>query len=184
MTWVNAAASWLGKPAAMAATMFARSSFSLPLDGVCWSWCELAPAAVPALLPFVLAVDPGGAEARHWERDAQAWLGSGETGRGIVAAQSPAGVTLALFFHHCGWASASARLLLVERLRWLELTRPHRTLDALLAIVACAAARHACCELLVRPCACAGQAARRALESRAAAAGLATGPDGWRRVLG
>ena len=72
---------------------------------------------------------------------------------------------------------------MVERLRWLELGRPHRSLDAVIAIVVEYARRLGCRELLVRKLSAVEQGARRALDERAVTAGFAALPDGWHHRL-
>ena len=121
-------------------------------------------------------------EAASWRRDAGARLGAAPGG-GVVIAQCHAGLILAFFFHARGRAPGGGSRLVVDRLRWLELGRPHRSLDALLAIVLRTADRLACADVLLEAGACLERRARAALDERASAAGFATGAEGWLRVI-
>lgn len=160
----------------------AASSFSLPLGGVPWFWRDLEAKRVDEVLPLVLATDPGGSEAARWRGDAQARLGTAPGG-GVVVAQCHAGLILAFFFHTRGQAPGGRSRLVVDRLRWLELGRPHRSLDALLAIVLRTADRLACADVLLDAGACVEQRARAALEQRACETGFAAGAEGWHRLI-
>lgn len=164
----------------------AASPCRLPNGGLTWFWRDLEAGCVDEVLPLVLATDPGGGEAACWRRDAVARLGSGSGGGVIVArchAQCDAGLILAFFFHARGEAPGGRPRLLVDRLRWLELGPPHRTLDAVLAIVLRAADRFACADVLLEAGACVERRARAALDERAPETGFAAGAGGWHRVI-
>lgn len=158
----------------------------LPIGGLTWFWRDLEAGCVDEVLPLVLATDPGGGEAASWRRDAEARLGSC-TGGGVVIAQCHvqchAGLILAFFFHARGQAPGGRSRLLVDRLRWLELGPPHRSLDALLAIVLRTADRFACADVLLEAGACVERRARAALDQRAPETGFAAGVGGWHRVI-
>lgn len=155
----------------------------MPIDGIAWSWRGLTPAEVPLLLPFVMAADPSGAEALYWNRDAIAWLNTRTTSRGIVGVQCLAGLTLGLFFYVLQHPSDGQRRLAVERLRWLELARPHRSLDALLAILIESGRQLDCNEVHVLPHAAAERGAKEALDERADVAGFTAQSSGWQKPL-
>ncbi len=157
------------------------ASHTMPIDGIAWSWQALEPGDLEHLLPLVMAADPSGIEALYWKRDAAAWLEARAIPRGIVAVQCLAGLTLALFFYALPRPGDGVRRLAVERLRWLELARPHRSLDALLTILTDTARRLDCSEIVIGARAAAERNARQALDDRAEAAGFIRGPQGWRR---
>jgi hypothetical protein len=161
--------------------MLGDTPLSMPIDGIPWSWRPLQAPELPPLLPFVLAVDPSGAEAASWPADAVRWLAEQPGRRGLVGVDCLAGLTLGLFFYALVEEVEGGRRLLVERLLWLELTRPHRSLDALLIIVADTGRRLKCREIVIAPHAATASVAKEALGARAAAAGFAPGTQGWRR---
>lgn len=167
----------------MDACLPSLSSHSMPIDGIAWSWRALTPDELAALLPFVTAAEPSGTETLYWRRDAAAWLETRSTPRGIVDVQCLAGVTLALFFYALPKPINGSRLLTVERLRWLELARPHRSLDALLAIVVESARRLDCDGIHVLTHASTGGASAAALDERAQRAGFTSDGAGWQRPL-
>lgn len=165
----------------MSTDLQSDAHLSVPVDGLIWSWRALSSAQLEPLLPFVLAADPTGADARCWKRDAFAWLDVRQTPRGITSVQCLAGLTLALFFHTV--PQTEGRRLAIERLRWLELARPHRSLDALLVIIA-EQARHLTCDEVVIACgAVTEQSARSALAERAETAGFVRDRGNWRRPV-
>ena len=92
------------------------------------------------------------------------------TPRGIISVQCLAGLTLALFFYTV--PQTEGRRLAIERLRWLELARPHRSLDALLVIIAEQARHLTCDEVVIAGGAVTEQSARSALAERAETAGF------------
>lgn len=155
----------------------------MPIAGIAWSWRSLVPADLELLLPFVMAADPSGTEALYWKRDAAAWLDARPTPRGIVGVQCMAGLTLALFFYTLPQPPGGARRLAVERLRWLELAGPHRSLDALLVILVETGRQFACDDILIPPHAATERTARQALDERAELAGFASSPAGWQQRL-
>ena len=157
--------------------------YSMPIDGIAWSWQALEPADLELLLPFVMAADPSGTEALYWKRDAVAWLDARPTPRGIVSVKCLAGLTLALFFYALPQQPGGLRQLAVERLRWLELARPHRSLDALLTIVVETGRQFDCDEVSILPHAATERSAKQALDDRAELAGFSTDPAGWRQRL-
>ena len=156
---------------------------TMPIDGIAWSWQALEPADLEPLLPFVMAADPSGTEALYWKRDAAAWLEARSTPRGIVSVKCLAGLALALFFYSLPRQPGGLRQLAVERLRWLELARPHRSLDALLAIVVETGRQLACDELLLLPHAATERSAKLALDDRAELAGFSSNAAGWHQRL-
>lgn len=155
----------------------------MPIDGIAWSWRALTPAEVRPLLPFVMAADPSGTEALNWTRDATAWLDARATPRGIVDVQCRAGLTLGLFFYAMPRSINGLRLLAVERLRWLELARPHRSLDAVLAIVIESGRQLDCDEVHVLPHAAAERRAKEALDERADSFGFTVDDTGWHKPI-
>ena len=159
------------------------ASHTMPIDGIAWSWRALEPVDLEPLLPFVMAADPSGTEALYWKRDAAAWLEERQVPRGIVSVQCLAGLTLALFFYALPRPAGGLRQLAVERLRWLELARPHRSLDALLAILVETGRRHGCGELAILPHAATERGAKEALDDRAELAGFMPAAAGWRQRL-
>lgn len=165
----------------MNADMHSDSRLSIPVDGLPWSWRSLTIEHLEPLLPFVMAADPSGTEALYWKRDAVAWLDARPTPRGIVSVQCLAGVTLALFFYTV--PQPAGRHLAVERLRWLELARPHRSLDALLVIVVEQARRLACNEVTITGSAVTERAAKEALTVRAETAGFVVDQGDWHLLL-
>jgi len=167
----------------MDACMPSLSPHSMPIDGIAWSWRALAPDALAPLLPFVMAADPGGTEALYWQRDATLWLEGRTTPRGIVGVQCLAGLTLGLFFYAMPQPIDGQRLFAVERLRWLELARPHRSLDAVLAIVTESARQLACDEVHILPHAAVERRAKEALDERADGMGFTADGSGWRKPL-
>lgn len=166
----------------MNADLLSDAHFSIPVDGLIWSWRMLSAAQLEPLLPFVVAADPSGNDARSWQRDALAWLDMRPTARGIISVQCVAGFTLALFFYAV--PHAEGRRLAIERLRWLELARPHRSLDALLAIIAEQARNFSCDEVVIAAGAVTERSARDALAERAEMAGFVVDQSSWRRPLG
>lgn len=156
---------------------------SMPIDGIAWSWRALTPADLSALLPFVMAADPSGTEALHWRRDAGAWLDARSTPRGIVGVQCLAGLTLGLFFYALPRPINGLQLLAVERLRWVELARPHRSLDAVLAIVSESGRCLACDQIHILPHAATESRAKEALDERADHSGFTVDPSGWHKLL-
>lgn len=165
----------------MNADLQCDAHLSVPVDGLMWSWCALSTAQLERLLPFVVAADPSGAEALWWKRDAFAWLDAHPTPRGIISVQCLAGFTLALFFYTV--PHAERRRLAVGRLRWLELARPHRSLDALLAIIVEQARHLTCDEVVIAGGAVTERSARDALAERAETAGFVVDHGNWRRSL-
>lgn len=161
--------------------MLSDTPVSMPIDGIRWSWHLVQLPELSPLLPFVLAVDPSGTEATNWPADAERWLTDEPGRRGLIGVNSLAGLTLGLFFYALGEEVEGSRRLLVERLRWLELARPHRSLDALLVIVADTGRRFECSDIVIAPHAATARVARDALSIRAAAAGFASLPQGWHR---
>lgn len=159
------------------------SPHSMPIDGIAWSWRALTPPEVPPLLPFVMAADPSGTEALNWTGDATNWLDARTTPRGIVGVQCLAGLTLGLFFYVLPQPIDGRRRLAVERLRWLELARPHRSLDAVLAIVLESGRQLECDQVHVLPHAAAERRARKALDERADCFGFTVDASGWRKPL-
>ncbi len=168
----------------MNAWMRSDTPLSMPIDGIPWSWRPLASEDLPQLLPFVMAADPSGAEAMTWPRDAARWLDEAPCRRGLVAVQCLAGLTLALFFYALTEEARGVRRLVVERLRWLELARPHRSLDALLTILADTGRRLDCSDILIARQAATERSARDALNARAEPAGYSARPNGWHRPTG
>ncbi len=154
---------------------------SMAIDGIAWSWQSLGAGDLPPLLPLVMAADPSGAEALHWPKDAVAWLAEEPCQRGLIGVQCPAQLTLALFFYSLHAETGRARRLVAERLRWLELARPHRSLDALLSILADTGRRLDCVNILIDARAATECHAREALNARAQAAGFVQRPQGWYR---
>lgn len=165
----------------MNADLQSDAHLSIPVDGLMWSWRALSTAQLEPLLPFVLAADPSGADALCWKRDACAWLDVRPTARGIISVQCLAGFTLALFFYAV--PPIAGRRLAIERLRWLELARPHRSLDALLAIIAEQARHLSCDEVVIAGGAVTERGARDALAERAETAGFVVDQGNWRRPL-
>lgn len=158
----------------------------MSINGIVWSWRGVDVNDVDRLLPLVMAADPSGLEAACWRREVHSWLGGeGMTGgmsRGITSVECLAGLTLGLFFY--SWLAApSTRRLVVERLRWLELARPHRSLDAVLAIVVAHGQQRICQEILMLDTVANEQNARQALSERARCAGFQPAPNGWSRRL-
>jgi hypothetical protein len=167
----------------MDALMPSHLSLSMAIDGIAWSWRALEPGDLEPLLPIVLAADPSGTEAVYWKRDATAWLDTRDTPRGIIGVQCLAGLTLALFFYALPRPAGGPRLLTVERLRWLELARPHRSLDALLAILTQSARQFDCTEVRILPHAATERSAKEALDERAETAGFSAAAPGWQQRL-
>lgn len=165
----------------MNACMPSDTSLSMPIDGIAWSWRHLAPPELRPLLPFVMAADPSGVEALDWPKNALAWLDEHPCERGLVAVQCLAGLTLGLFFFTLSAAALNGRRLAIERLRWLELARPHRSLDALLTILTDTARRLDCADVLIEPRATTERTACAALHARAEAAGFTVQNQGWHR---
>lgn len=164
----------------------ATSSCMLPIGGMTWFWRDLEAGCVDEVLPLVLATDRSGSEAASWRRDARARLDSGSGGGVVITrchVQCDAGLTLAFFFHARGEAPGGRSRLRVDRLRWLELGPPHRTLDALLAIVLRTAERFACADVLLDAGACVEWRARAALEQRAMVRGFRAGAGGWHLAI-
>ncbi len=161
----------------------AASSLSLPIGGVSWLWRDLKAEHVDEVLPLVLALEPGGREAASWRADVAARLGTRAGDGGVVIVQCRAGLTLAFFFHTRGRAPDGRPRLEVDRLRWLEIGRPHRSLDALLAVVLQTADRLACAQVMLLAGACVERQARAALDERAAASGFEATPEGWYQVI-
>ena len=159
------------------------ASHTMPIDGIAWSWRTLEPADLEPLLPLVMAADPSGIEALYWKRDAAAWLEARAIPRGIVAVQCLAGLTLALFFYALPRPGDGVRRLAVERLRWLELARPHRSLDALLTILVATGRELECHELSILPHAATERGAKEALDDRAETAGFVAAAAGWHQRL-
>lgn len=155
----------------------------MAIDGIFWSWRSVGADDVDRLSPFVMAADPGGGEAAYWQREARSWLGhAGGTAHGITSIENLAGITLGLFFYSLVTA-AGCRDLFVERLRWLELARPHRSLDAVLAIVTAHGQARLCQRILLLDAAASERNARTALRQRAETAGFAPVSQGWARHL-
>jgi hypothetical protein len=167
----------------MDAWMPAPHLSSMPIDGIAWSWQALEPADLEPLLPFVMAADPSGTEALYWKRDAAAWLEARPTPRGIVSVKCLAGLTLALFFYALPKSPAGLRRFAVERLRWLELARPHRSLDALLTIIVESGRQLDCDEVSILSHAATERSAKAALDERAEHAGFSTATAGWLQRL-
>jgi hypothetical protein len=163
----------------MSPSILCDTPLSMPVDGIAWSWRCLAADDLPPLLPFVMAADPSGTEAMAWPKEAVAWLATQPGHRGLVGIQCLAGLTLGLVFFICEERPPELPRLRVSRLRWLELARPHRSLDAVLAILAETARLLECSDVLIERQAATEQTARSALEMRSSAAGYATTPDGW-----
>lgn len=161
--------------------MLSDTPLSMAIDGIAWSWQSLGAAELPQLLPLVMAADPGGAEALTWPKDAVAWLAEQPCRHGLVGIQCPAGLTLALFCYSLREQTTGVRRLVAKRLRWLELARPHRSLDAVLAILADTGRRLDCVDILIDARAATERTAREALNARAEAAGFASQPQGWHR---
>lgn len=157
--------------------------YSMPIDGIAWSWQALEPADLEPLLPFVMAADPSGTEALYWKRDAAAWLEVRPTPRGIVSVKCLAGLTLALFFYAVPRSAGGLRQLAVERLRWLELARPHRSLDALLTILVETGRQLDCDQISILPHAATERSAKAALDDRAEPAGFSPVRAGWHQRL-
>lgn len=170
-----------GTESRMTAALLSATPLSMPIDGIPWSWRSLGPPELQPLLPLVQAADPSGTEAMNWPVDAERWLAEQPCRRGLVGVQCLAGLTLALFFYDLKVDASGTRHLAVERLRWLELARPHRSLDALLAILIDTAGRLGCSDIVIGTRAAAERTARAALDARAEAAGFTRGPQGWRR---
>lgn len=165
----------------MNADLLSDAHLSVPVDGLVWSWRTLSAAQLEPLLPFVVAADPSGADAISWQQDAHAWLAMRPAPHGIISVQCLAGLTLALFFY--ALPQAGERRLAVERLRWLELARPHRSLDALLVVIVEQARRLTCYEVMIASGAVTERSARDALADRAEAAGFVVDQGSWRRSL-
>ncbi len=163
----------------MDASMLDHAPTSLAIDGIAWTWRAVTPAGLEPLLPFVMAADPSGTEALYWKQEATAWLDVRGTPRGIVGVECLAGLTLALFFYALPASRGDGRLLAIERLRWLELARPHRSLDASLAIIGESARRLACDTLRILPHAATERHAKVALDERAETAGFGPDARGW-----
>ncbi len=163
----------------MSPSILCDTALSMPVDGIDWSWRCLAADGLPPLLPFIMAADPSGTEAMAWPREAVAWLANRPCRRGLVGIQCLAGLTLGLFFFAREERARELPRLRITRLRWLELARPHRSLDALLAILAETARLLGCGDVLIERQAATERTARSALEMRARAAGYAATPDGW-----
>lgn len=161
--------------------MLSDTTHAVPIDGIVWSWTALAPHDVQALLPFVMAADPSGMEALRWQRDAMTRLAASVAPHGIVGIRCLAGIILAYFFWRAELMPDGERQLVIDRLRWLELARPHRSLDAALLILLDAARVLGCVELLVQRNAAIERCARQALAARVEAAGFADDPAGWRQ---
>jgi hypothetical protein len=165
----------------MTACIFTDTPLLMAIDGIAWSWQSLGAAELPALLPLVMAADPSGAEALNWPGNAVAWLAEQPCQRGLVGVQCPAGLTLALFFYALCEEKSGVRRLVAKRLRWLELARPHRSLDAVLTILADTSRRLDCADILIDAQAATERHAREALGARAEVAGFAFRPQGWHR---
>ena len=157
-------------------------AISMPIDGIAWSWASLAQGQVQALLPLVAATDPSGREAQRWEQDAREWLASRAADHDIIYVQCMAGLPVAVAFCMVVPAADAARRLVVERLRWLELARPHRSLDAALTILIRTARDLGCVELLIQMHAATEQG-RQALAERIAAAGFEAQKAAWLQRL-
>jgi hypothetical protein len=170
--------------ACMNASMLDDSSLSMPIDGIPWSWRPLGESELRPLLPFVMAADPSGAEAVRWPSEAIAWLAEDRCRRGLVGVQCLAGLTLAFFFYALSDEGRGVRQLIVERLRWLELARPHRSLDAVLTILIETARQLDCTNVLLKAQAASELNARRVLADRAEATGFIRGSDGWHQPTG
>jgi hypothetical protein len=168
----------------MNARMLDDSSLSMPIDGIPWTWRPLGESELQPLLPFVMAADPSGAEAVRWPAEAIAWLNEERCRRGLVGVQCLAGLTLAFFFYALSDERVGVRQLMVERLRWLELARPHRSLDAVLTILVETGRRLDCTNILLKTQAASELKARRVLAARAEAAGFSRHPDGWHQPTG
>lgn len=151
---------------------------SMPIDGLAWSWRSVDAAEIDVLAPLVMAADPSGIEALYWRRDTLSWL-TRDSDRGIASVQCAAGLTLGLFFYTLAELQDGARRLVVERLRWLELARPHRSLDAILVILIEHGRRLACRDVVVLEASAAERNARQALHDRARTAGFAPQAEGW-----
>lgn len=165
----------------MNADPFNDAHLSILVDGLVWSWRRQHAAELEPLRAFVMAADPSGADAQAWKRDTGAWLGMSSTSRGIISVQCLAGLTLALFFY--ALSEVDGRRLAIERLRWLELARPHRSLDALLVIIGEQARHLTCDEIVITSGAVTEISARNALAERAEMAGFAVEQNTWRRSL-
>ena len=165
----------------MNADLLSDAHLSVPVDGLVWSWRSEQAAGLEPLRAFVVAADPSGADALAWQRDAGAWLDRSSAPRGIISVQCLAGLTLALFFYAV--SHDECRRLAVERLRWLELTRPHRSLDALLMVIVEQARHLTCDEVVIAGGAVTERGARDALAERAAAAGFVVDQGNWYRSL-
>jgi hypothetical protein len=163
----------------MSPSILCDTPLSMPVDGIAWSWRCLAADDLPPLLPFVMAADPSGTEAMAWPKEAVAWLATQPRRRGLVGVQCLAGLTLGLFFFAREECPRELPRLRVTRLRWLELARPHRSLDAVLAILAETARLLDCGDVLIERQAATEQTARSALERRAHAAGYTASAEGW-----
>lgn len=163
--------------------MHSDPPLSMPIDGIPWTWRWLETNDLQPLLPFVMAADPSGAEALNWPRDGARWLTEGSCPRGLVGVQCLAGLTLALFFYALADEARGTRRLIVERLRWLELARPHRSLDAVLTILLDSARRLGCRDVLIKAQAATERTAREALVARAEWAGFAKDSTGWHQTL-
>ena len=155
-------------------------SFTQPIGGMPWFWRDLEAERIGEVLPLVMAADPGGTEATYWLRDARDRLAAASSGGGVVIVQCLAGLTLALFFHSRGMTPDSRPRLVVDRLRWLELGRPHRSLDALVASVLQTARRLGCADVLLEAGACVEGRARAALDQQVREAGFVAEGGGWR----
>lgn len=167
----------------MIPSMISDTPLSMPIDGIPWMWRWLEPSDLQPLLPFVMAADPSGVEALNWPNDAVGWLNEQPCRRGLVGVQCLAGLTLALFFYALADEARGTRRLIVERLRWLELGRPHRSLDAALTILVDSARRLDCSALLIKTQAATERTARDALVARAEGAGFARDAAGWHQRL-
>ncbi len=168
----------------MNAALLPATPLAMPIDGISWSWRLLTARELPPLLPFVAAADPSGSEASRWPKEALAWLAEQPCRHGLVGIQCLAELTLALFFFKIAGEARGGRRLAVHRLRWVELARPHRSLDATLTILGDTAERLDCADILIEPDAAAERVARQALDARAERAGFARRSHGWQRPVG
>lgn len=165
----------------MNADLLSDAHFSTSIDGLVWSWRALSAAQLEPLRAFVVAADPSGGDALSWQRDARAWLDISSPPRGIISVQCLAGLTLALFFYAV--SHNECRRLAIDRLRWMELARPHRSLDALLVVITEQARHLNCDEVVIAGSAVTERSARDALADRAEAADFIVDQGNWRRPL-
>jgi len=155
---------------------------TLPINGLAWSWRNVGATEIDVLTPLVMAADPSGTEALYWRRDSLSWL-MRDRARSITSVQCAAGLTLGLFFCSLAELEDGARRLVVERLRWLELARPHRSLDAILVILVEHGRRLACRDVILLKGSATERSAQEALDHRARTAGFVALAEGWAILL-